>query len=143
MSNVIPDSHLDLISGPIIATFTTVSPDGKPENTAVWCSWDGTHILVNTKIGRRKERNIRNNPNVALFVLDPESAFRWIDIRGVVEEIIPDADYANINAHAKLYAGVDEYYGGFAPIERKGTEERIVYKIKPQQVVEYPHKTHQ
>jgi PPOX class probable F420-dependent enzyme len=143
MSSVIPDSHLDLLTGPIVAIFTTVSPSGKPENTAVWCSWDGTHILINTKTGRRKERNIQQNANVAVFVLDPKSPYRWIDVRGVIEEIAPDHDYANINSHAQLYEGVDEYYGGFAPIERKGTEERIIYKIKPQHVVEYPHKTHQ
>ena len=99
MTSIIPDSHLDLITGPLIVTFTTVSPDGKPENSAVWCSWDGEHILVNTITGRRKERNIRKNPNVAIFVLDPSSAYRWIDVRGIVEEIVPDIDYANINAH--------------------------------------------
>ena len=143
MSSLIPESHLDLLTGPIIATFTTVSADGMPENTAVWCSWDGTHILINTKKGRRKVFNIQKNPNVAVFVLDPDSSYRWIDVRGIVEDIVPDENYANINAHAKLYEGVDEYYGGYAPIERKGTEERIIYKIKPVKVVEYPHKTHQ
>lgn len=142
MTSIIPDSHLDLITGPLIVTFTTVSPDGKPENSAVWCSWDGEYILVNTITGRRKERNIRKNPNVAIFVLDPSSAYRWIDVRGIVEEIVPDIDYANINAHSQLYEGKD-FYGGYTSLERKGTEERIIYKIKPQKVVTYPHKTHQ
>lgn len=133
---MIPESHLDLIAGPYIAVMTTVSPDNKPENTAVWSSWDGTHILVNSTASRRKPANIRNNPNVAIFVLDPNDPYRWIDVRGIVEEIVPDPDYANISAHAKLYVGADEYYGGFAPIERKGTEERIIFKIKPLRVTQ-------
>ena len=133
----IPDSHKDLLEGGIVATMTTVSPKNKPENTIVWFSWDGTHILVNTKEGRRKDRNVRKNPHVALLILDPKNPYHWMDIRGTVEEIIPDTDYSNINAHAKIYAGVDEYYGGYAPLERKGTENRLIYKIKPDKIVAY------
>ena len=129
--SVIPDTHKDLLENPYIGVMTTVSPKNKPENTAVWFSWDGEYILVNSKEGRRKPDNIRNNPNVALFVLDPNDPYRWIDVRGIVEEILPDPDYANINEHSLRYTGQAEYYGGYAPIERKGTEERIIFKIKP------------
>ena len=138
MAQQIPASHLDLIEGPIYAIFTTVAPSGQPENTVVWCSWDGEHVLVNTAGGRRKDTNVRANPKVALTALDPKDPFRWIDIRGTVTEIVPDIDNANINAHAKIYAGVDEYYGGFAPADRKGTEERIIFKIRPDRVLAFP-----
>lgn len=138
MAQTIPASHLDLIEGPIYAVFTTVAPNGQPENTVVWCSWDGTHVLVNTASGRRKDTNVRANPKVALAAIDPQDPFRWLDIRGVVTAIEPDIDYANINAHAKLYVGVDEYYGGYAPLERKGTEERIIFKIRPDRVLAFP-----
>jgi PPOX class probable F420-dependent enzyme len=134
----VPETHVDLLSGPYFAVFTTMSPEGEPENTIVWASWDGEHALVNTVVGRRKDTNIRGNTNVALCVLDPENAYRWIDVRGVVEEIVADEDYANINAHARLYAGVDEYYGGVAAADAKGTEERIIFKIKPERVVTSP-----
>ena len=137
MSAQIPDTHVDLLNGPIFATLTTISPSGAPENTIVWCSWDGTHVLVNTAEGRRKPQNVRGNPKVALMVLDPEDAFRWIDVRGVVEEIVPDPDFVNINAHTKLYVGADEYYGSVMPAEMKGTEERVIFKIKPRRVVAF------
>ena len=130
----IPESHKHLLTDPIVAVFTTVSPDNAPENTIVWCSYDGEYVLVNTAAGRRKDRNIRNNPKVALLVLDPKDDFHWIDVRGVVEEIVPDDDYANINAHNKLYTGRDEFYSG-ASADKKGTEERVVYKIKPESIV--------
>ena len=29
--------------------------DGGPQVTPVWFSWDGTHVLVNTAVGRVKE----------------------------------------------------------------------------------------
>ncbi len=138
MSQAIADSHLDLITGPYVATLTTLNPKGAPENTVVWCSWNGQHVLVNTADGRRKPSNVRRDPRVALTVVDPTNPFRWIDVRGVVEEIVPDADYANINAHARLYAGVDQYYGDFAPAEARGTEERIIFKIRPERVLTFP-----
>ena len=138
MAQKIPASHLDLIEGPIYAVFTTVAPNGQPENTVVWCSWDGEYVLVNTAGGRRKDTNVRANPRVALTAVDPKDPFRWIDIRGTVEEIAPDADYANINAHAKIYVGADEYYGSVTPLDRKGKEERIIFKIRPDRVLAFP-----
>ena len=138
MSSKVPASHVDLLEGPYFAVLTTMAPSGQPENTVVWCSWDGEHVLVNTADGRRKPANVRNNPKVALTVIDPQNPFRWIDVRGEVEEIVPDPAYANINAHARLYAGVDEYYGGVAPAESKGKEERIIFKIRPDRVLAFP-----
>ena len=138
MSATIPASHLDLLTGPVYAVFTTVAANGQPENTVVWCSWDGSYVLVNTAAGRRKHKNVLANPKVALTAVDPKDPYRWIDVRGVVAQIEEDKDYASINAHAKLYVGVDEYYGGYAPIERKGTEDRIILKIRPERVLAYP-----
>ena len=138
MSEKIPASHVDLLEGPYFAVLTTMAPSGQPENTVVWCSWDGEYVLVNTADGRRKPDNVRKNPKVALTVIDPQNAFRWIDVRGEVAEIVPDPDYANINAHANLYAGVDEYYGNVTPIEMKGKEERIIFKLRPDRVLAFP-----
>ena len=41
MSSKVPASHVDLLTGPYFAVLTTVAPNGQPENTVVWCSWDG------------------------------------------------------------------------------------------------------
>jgi PPOX class probable F420-dependent enzyme len=138
MPATVPSSHVDLLTGPFYAVFTTVAPSGQPENTVVWCSWDGSYVLVNTAAGRRKHKNVLEQPRVALTVIDPKDPFRWIDVRGTVEAIEEDADYASINAHAKLYAGADQYYGGFAPAEKRGTEERLILKIRPDRVLAFP-----
>ena len=53
MPATVPATHIDLLTGPFYAVFTTVAPSGQPENTVVWCSWDGSHVLVNTAGGRR------------------------------------------------------------------------------------------
>jgi len=137
MSATIPASHLDLLTGPVYAVFTTVAANGQPENTVVWCSWDGSHLLVNTAAGRRKHKNVLANPKVALTAVDPTDPYRWIDVRGYVEEIVPDPEYKTIDAHAKLYCGVEHYYGDYAPIERRGTENRVDLKIRPTRVIAY------
>mgnify|MGYP000850389894 CR=1 FL=1 len=138
MPATVPHSHVDLLTGPFYAVFSTVAPSGQPENTVVWCSWDGSYVIVNTAAGRRKHKNVLENPHVALTVIDPKDPYRWLDVRGTVEAIEEDKEYANINAHAKLYAGADQYYGGFAPAERRGTEERLVLKIRPDRVLAFP-----
>jgi PPOX class probable F420-dependent enzyme len=134
----IPESHQDLLSGPHFASFTTIAPDGGPENTIVWFTFDGDYVHVGTAKGRRKETNIRENKNVALMVLDPENPYRWIDVRGVVDAVTSDDDYELIDDLAKVYAGADHYYGGVAPAELAGTEERVAIRIKPDSVVTYP-----
>lgn len=138
MSATIRDDYIDLITGPVVAALSTVSPDGGPENALIWCSWDGSHVLVNTGGNSRKVKNIRSNPKVALVAVDPANPYRWIDVRGTVEEINEDADFSNINAHAKLYAGKDEYYGGVAPAEEKGKQQRVVLRISPERVYTFP-----
>jgi hypothetical protein len=107
-------------------------------NTVMWCSWDGEHILVNTRGFSQKIKNIAANPNVALMAIDPENAYRWIDVRGTVVDVSPDEDFSNINAHAKLYTGNDEYYGSVSPIEAKGKEDRVVIKVKPLKAFAFP-----
>ena len=52
MPATVPASHVDLLTGPLYAVFTTVAANGQPENTVVWCSWDGSYVLVNTAAGR-------------------------------------------------------------------------------------------
>ena len=137
MPATVPATHLDLLTGPVYAVFTTIADNGQPENTVVWCSWDGSHVLVNTAAGRRKHKNVLDNPKVALTAVDPKNPYRWLDVRGVVEQIEEDKGYANINAHARLYVGADEYYGGFAPAENRGTEERLILKIRPERVLAF------
>jgi len=87
MTLTIPEGHRDLIDGPIPVTFTTIMPDGQPQSTIVWCNSEGDHVLVNTVVGRQKDKNVRRDPKVTIMALDPEDPYRWIEIRGEVEVI--------------------------------------------------------
>jgi PPOX class probable F420-dependent enzyme len=103
-------------------------PDGTPQVQPVWCSFDGTHILVNTAKGRQKYRNMVRRPAVTILAIDPDNDSRWLEVRGtVVGETEAGAD-AHIDALAQLYMGVDTY-----PFRQAG-EVRVLFKIAPQRV---------
>ena len=134
MTVSIPDSHRDLLDKPIVVTFITVMPDGQPQGSPVWCSFDDPYILINSALGRRKDKNVRANPKVTVVAFDPQNAYHYIEVRGEVTDIIDDRGEAvnHINQLAKTYMGVDQYYGGVAPADL--VEERVIYKITPHRV---------
>jgi PPOX class probable F420-dependent enzyme len=51
----------------IIGWLTTVAPDGTPQPIPVWFLWDGNRsILLYSRPGKRKLRNIAQHPKVSL-----------------------------------------------------------------------------
>lgn len=71
MPSIIPESHRDLLDRPIIAAFSTIMPDGHPQVTPVWCSYDGTHVIVNATPDRQKHKNVLRDPRVTIMAVDP------------------------------------------------------------------------
>jgi PPOX class probable F420-dependent enzyme len=45
---------------------TTVGPDGTPQPNPVWFTWDGTTVLIYSHRDAFRNRNLRQNPRVAL-----------------------------------------------------------------------------
>lgn len=134
MPPIIPDSHCDLLTEPICAVLTTMLPDGQPQCTVVWLDYDGEYLLVNTTLERRKGRNIRINPAVAVLVIDPANESRWIEVRGKAVAITTDGAEAHADRLTRLYTGKTHFYGDIYPVERRQTETRVVVKIEPVKV---------
>ena len=121
---------LKLLREPAFCQVATLMKDGSPQITQVWVDTDGEHILVNSAVGRQKDRNVRRDPRVAVNVVDPANAWRIAMIRGKVVEITTDGADALIDALAKKYLGVDSY-----PF-RNAEETRVTYKILPEHISE-------
>jgi len=128
MAGTIPESYRDLFSKRAFAHLATLMPDGSPQVTPVWCDYDGTHIFVNTAKGRIKDRNMRRNQRVALSIMDPDNPYRYLAVRGRVEEITEEGADSHIDSLAKKYLGKDRY-----PFRQPG-EVRVLYKIRPERV---------
>jgi len=129
MSITIPESHRDLLERRTFPILVTLMPDGSPQASPVWFDYDGEYILVNSSIGRVKDRNMRRDPRVALLFLDPKNPYRYIQIRGRVVEIIEGERAENdIDRLAKKYLGQDRY-----PHRAPG-ERRVTYLVRPESV---------
>jgi PPOX class probable F420-dependent enzyme len=131
MKTEIPNSHLDLVHGPRVAALTTVMPDGQPQTTVVWCNYDGTHVLVNTMRGFRKEKNMRANPKVTLLCYDPRQPLRYLEVRGRVVEMTEEGAMEHLDDLSELYIGRKPYFGECVPAELKEKETPILCRILP------------
>ena len=134
MPATIPESHRDLIDGPILVTVATIMPDGQPQLSVIWCNSDDDYVLMNTIRGRQKAHNIARDPRVTILAFDPDDPLRFLEIRGVVEEVTEEGAVEHIEELARLYTDYPGFYGHFAAAERRHTETRITCKVKPVRV---------
>src|SRR5512141_28292 len=115
----IPEPYLDLINGPPVAALATVMPDGQPQTTVVWCNYDGTHLLINTMRGFRKEKNMRRDPRVTLLCYDPRRPGRSLEIQGTVVEMTEEGALEHLDGLCELYTGTRPYFGACVAAELK------------------------
>jgi PPOX class probable F420-dependent enzyme len=133
MMKPIPESHRYLIDGPYHVALSTVMPDGQPQITPVWCNRDGDFVLINTMMGFRKEKNMRLNPKVTLFVYDPKNPLHNIEIRGMVVEMTEDKALEHLDELTQLYLGKPgaKFFGDSVPLELQSTHIPVRIKIAP------------
>jgi PPOX class probable F420-dependent enzyme len=125
MSATVPESHKDLFDKRAFGSFTTLMPDGSPQTTPVWVDFENGKVVVNTALGRQKDKNVRRDPRVAITLIDPDNPYRYLEVRGQVDEITTEGAAAHIDKMAKKYMGVDKY-----PYAQPG-EQRVLFKITP------------
>ncbi|HJU28330.1 MAG TPA: PPOX class F420-dependent oxidoreductase [Candidatus Binataceae bacterium] len=126
MASVIPDQYLDLLTAKkAFANIATVMKDGSPQVTPVWFDYAGGKIRVNTAKGRVKARTLREGRPVALAIMDPDNAYRHVQIRGRIVKATEQGADDHIDSLAKKYLGKDKY-----PFRQPG-EVRVMYEIEP------------
>ena len=121
--------HIKLIQGKNFGFLGTVNRDGSPQVTPVWVDTDGEFLLVNTAIGRVKERNTRKDPRVAVSIARQDDPYNWMTVNGkVVEWIVGDQAEAHIDRLAKKYTGAVKF------TKSDPKERRVIFKINPASV---------
>lgn len=124
MEQQIPEKFRDLFDKRVFASLATLMPDGSPQVTPIWIDFDGRHLLVNTAVGRQKDRNLQRDPRVCVMLLDPDNPYRYLEVRGrVVERTLDGAD-DHINYMASKYLGQPVY-----PFRQPG-EVRVLFRIE-------------
>src|SRR5690242_19627027 len=98
----VPETHVDLLSLPLVGVLTTIGADGLPQSTALWFLLDEGELKMSVRTDRQKYRNLLANPKATLFIFDPQSSARTLEIRGEVE-ISPDHDKEQAQRFAAVY----------------------------------------
>ena len=127
MAHVIPDKYIDLFQKKALAHLATLMADGRPQVTPVWCEFDGRHVLINTAVGRQKDKNLVHDGRVALSIVDPDNPYRYIEVRGRVAERTEQGADAHIDRLSRKYLGTPYPY-------RQAAETRVLFRIEPESV---------
>jgi PPOX class probable F420-dependent enzyme len=122
-----PESHQDLLKAPV-ATLATIGQDGYPQVTALWFLFDDDGVIkLSLNTTRQKVKNLQAHPECTLFILDPATPYRTLEIRARAE-ITPDPDYTFARKLGAKYGGAD-----VSKNDRPG-ETRVVVSLRPLKV---------
>jgi PPOX class probable F420-dependent enzyme len=91
MSIPLSDVAVALLDGRNYAVLATVNPDGSPQTSVMWIGRDGGDLLFSTLEGRVKHRNMRRDPRVSVTVIDSADAEHYVEFRGRMVSMTPDA----------------------------------------------------
>ena len=101
----VPTAVSEFLARPNPAVIATLRGDGAPHTVPTWYDWDGERILVNMDETRLRLRFLRQEPRVALTVLDADSWYRHVSIIGRVATLEDDPDLTDIDRLAQRYTG--------------------------------------
>ena len=103
---------VELLRATNFAHLATLNRDGTVQVHPMWVDVEGGRPVMNTAVGRVKERNMRRDPRVTLEVSDVDDPYRYLEIRGTVE-LVPEGAREHIEALARKYTG--RPFQGFQP----------------------------
>jgi PPOX class probable F420-dependent enzyme len=102
----LPADLLEFLRRPNPCTVATIRPDGELHSTATWYDLeDDTTVLLNMDASRLRLAHMRDDPRVALTMLDEGNWYSHVSVIGRTREIRPDPDLADIDRLAQRYTG--------------------------------------
>ncbi|TDT31076.1 PPOX class F420-dependent oxidoreductase [Naumannella halotolerans] len=123
----IPDWTRALLDAPTYATLATLNSDGSPQLTEMWVARDEETVIFSSVAGRQKPKNIARDPRVSVLLVDPDSPFRYSEIRGTAE-VVDDP--------GELIQDLAQKYTGKAwPADPPGAQ-RVIIRLTPTRVHE-------
>jgi PPOX class probable F420-dependent enzyme len=115
------------------AILGTINKDGSPQLTTMWYLLDGDVILMNTKAGRTKERNMRRDPRISVCI---EDGYSYVTISGTVEMVDdPQVAQRDIYRLAVRYNGEEEAKRQME--EQFSKETRVTLHLKLEHIIEH------
>ena|SRR5215469_2019083 len=125
----LPNVLRELLDAKAFAVLSTVNPDGAPQSSVIWATYDGDRVMFSTILGRRKTKNMQRDPRVSLCVYDPNHAYRYVELRGTVA--------MTEEGGRELIQRLSLAYDGEPFTEGNPANVRVVCRITPTRVVVY------
>jgi PPOX class probable F420-dependent enzyme len=123
------EKAINILKGKNFAFIATINKDGSPQVTPVWVDTDGTKVLINTAVGRAKERNISRDPRVAVAVADAANPYSFVSLDGkVIETVTGKKADDHIDSLSFKYTGNKKYQG------HNATEKRVILSVEPTRI---------
>jgi PPOX class probable F420-dependent enzyme len=133
MARALSEKARALLQERRFAVLGTINKDGSPQLTTMWYLLEGDVILMNTKAGRTKERNMRRDPRISVCI---EDGYSYVTISGTVE-MIDDSQVAQRDIYrlAVRYNGEEEARRQME--EQFSKETRVTLHLKLEHVIEH------
>jgi PPOX class probable F420-dependent enzyme len=90
----VPEPLRYLLDSTAVAFVSTIGPHGEPQTTPIWFLHADGAVRISLVEGRQKLRNLRRDPRISLVIVDPARPTRYVELRGRVDELVPDPDRA-------------------------------------------------
>ena len=111
---------------PVLAVLTG---DGAPNQSVMWFDLDPEQpdtIVMNTKVGRAKERFLRRDPRISLAF---EEELTWVALQGRAElDDDRDRSMADILALARRYGSSGDEFAG---------QQRMTFRMRVEKVIRH------
>lgn len=101
----VPEEFHPLLASTAVAFVSTLGRGGEPQTTPLWFLFRDGRVHVSLVEGRQKLRNLRRDPRISLVVVDPARPTTYVELRGRVDELVPDPGLELERAVAEKYTG--------------------------------------
>jgi PPOX class probable F420-dependent enzyme len=114
------------------AVLATINPDGTPQLTTMWYELQGDEIMMNTKVGRSKERNLRRDQRISICI---EDEYHYVTLSGSAR-LIDDQPTAqsDIKRLAERYHSPEK--AAQMSREQFSKEQRMTFRMAIERVIE-------
>jgi PPOX class probable F420-dependent enzyme len=130
---VLSDDFRKFLGERRFAVLATINADGTPQQSVVWYELRGDRIVLNTRVGRLKERNLRRDPRISLCV---EDQYMALSIKGrATLDYDPETSQADIKALAILNHGPEK--GEQKSRDVYSMQKRVTVNIDIEKIIPY------
>ena len=127
----VPPPLIPLLESTAIAFISTIGPTGAPQTTPQWFLWEDGALHFSLVEARQKLRNLRRDPRLSVVVANPADPTSYVELRGHVDDLVPDPELALERKIALKYTGshVDVEPPGTARYAATVVVEKITHQL--------------